>query len=431
MADYTNGDIRSAYLDPRVAKTRRQKFLKFIKLSLSIGVLLVFAFLLIFRIYKKLYYTPERVSSIAYLHNESIHSAQIDGSLTVSPGAKNQWYSFVNYLFGPSVVLNFKYTFDNNDPNNFNLGVHGDLMSAGQLFAPFEILSKENKLFFRVGALQQGSFNGIQSYLQKWILVTPNMVNSISQEPFLKNLDEHKLADFSEGLVRNYPINATSELHSGELDNQEMFRYSVSLDNVKLKQYIDGLFNNPDITNAVDRVKFKEGEIWVGKNDFYIHRIVLSFDVDKESSADLDMSAKLTMDLSKFNEPISYDFPDSYYELDKLFSNDSPEEKYAKVRDEQRHWNISAISDAISTYYSDGGPNIDWPTKKTCIGSAKYCFDLGSVDIYPYYLQTIPIDIGKDASDTGYYIYKDSEGIKISIEGETEKDINSLIKLNN
>ena len=112
------------------------------------------------------------------------------------------------------------------------------------------------------------------------------------------------------------------------------------------------------------------------------------------------------------------------------------------LRDSRRRADLGKIVDAVYSYsISHNGrlPDTDgvdtqsmFPKKATCIGSGPTCFDLAQSGSYsspekvvPDYLPSMPKDVrGGSSEDTGYKIYKNSDGqIVASAKGELTSEI--------
>lgn len=115
----------------------------------------------------------------------------------------------------------------------------------------------------------------------------------------------------------------------------------------------------------------------------------------------------------------------------------NPARQFAKARDTQRTTDLYAILSAIYQYnseHSGGLPTLgatQFPTTRTCIGSAAGCFNLaGAGDgqgntIVPTYMAQMPQDPKTGSqSNTGYFVYVDTNGrLVASASGEVTPNI--------
>lgn len=204
--------------------------------------------------------------------------------------------------------------------------------------------------------------------------------------------------------------------------------------------------------NPSDFIKDFTFSMWVDKSKYYARKSLIMFTVKAPESyrdnsisigiSPVDFNSEMTvvavLKLSDFGVAEEIELPDSAVTpedfMAKIMKGSIAESQFQKARDTQKRADLYSITNAIYQFAAEHDgilPNTtdaQFPQNSTCIGTAKNCFNLGVAGyqnkdtIIPTYISIIPIDpVSGTTENTGYYIFKDSNGrIEASAVGEIE-----------
>lgn len=198
-------------------------------------------------------------------------------------------------------------------------------------------------------------------YADTWIKID----NDIAKSTFDSAIDgasplenQANRDEMKEVFMRNWPI-ILVELKTTEadkIDGQEMYHYSFSLDETKLRALINEV---PDLIDASDirSTDGKEqvikalagttGELWVGKEDYLPHRVTVAIPIDVDiESMGMRGKTSVSVALHNFNDVSPISAPEKSTNLDKLLKGPQ-----SKSRDAKRISDLGQLQLASELYF--------------------------------------------------------------------------------
>ncbi len=240
------------------------------------------------------------------------------------------------------IHFSFKGLSDIADPNNLKASSLISFSMGGYLSAEFELRVVNNTLYAALKkAPNLGTFPlpipSISQYTNKWFSFPFKSINGqMAGTPFpyetvsppmgplgIKFTDEQK-----EHLAKMFQdahlITTIAKLTPETVGGEPSYHFSFDLDRDAIRPYlqslkeyistIDGSELMASQLSAVDLVKFDEaitklkdfkGEIWIGRNDKLIHKIVISFGILPDLSKDEQVKVNMSAIFSDYNKPVS------------------------------------------------------------------------------------------------------------------------------
>ena len=79
-------------------------------------------------------------------------------------------------------------------------------------------------------------------------------------------------------------------------------------------------FDATSFSKQLDSIKDFKGEIWIGKNDKLIHKIVISFGIQPDLTKDEQVKTNIALILSNYNQLVSVVVPEESTPFQTLIS---------------------------------------------------------------------------------------------------------------
>jgi len=196
----------------------------------------------------------------------------------------------------------------------------------------------ENGTSANLAEIVQGNKVYVQNTKGQWYVLNKSELEGFTGNPFsgINGLDPSALL----GLLQDTQITD----HGDEMLNGESLRHiTVSLDKAGFKKILDSdlqlgnLFGQQNIDTLLNNTKLFASslDLWIDETNFYVHRTELKFKVDEDISsvsqsltpvvtfplpAGVITSFDSTLDLSKFNDPVTITPPAGAIPIDNPIS---------------------------------------------------------------------------------------------------------------
>lgn len=366
---------------PTETKAKRE----FLKKHSKAVIIMCFALLLLaggaFAAYKFVPLSPEKMLQQAAVNMDDVHSFDFSGRITADITANSQILDLQAYLqdvlnlnsdnrvAGTSTSLqfaiDFKGTIDGKDEDHPKAELNFDV-TAGIFTVGMKMRVLDEILYMRVDNIPKIS-EEITKYGNAWIKIDPKAVSEEyglglklnSVEPELTEGQKNQIKEITK---RSRLYNSVTRLENDSIDGMAMYRYSVVIDKAGLKNYLQeinkvnksaGGLDSMDL-RAIDKMQFKNVEIWIGKSDRLVHR--LSMDIAQAASTDSipSGSVHLLMNFSNYNNIGKIEAPTQFHNIQDVIK-DVTKIQGARSRDALRASHIYQIMTALELYYEDNG----------------------------------------------------------------------------
>lgn len=299
--------------------------------------------------YVKIYLAPEKVFARSIAKMSEVKSFGYDGNLGVSIKGNvlndNSSISALGSLFKLSVAtysLEYSGAFDvsnsesNSDPKT---KIHMNLKSGDQsvlVMDSVNVDASESYVYIQdiadLGAL------GITSpslFLGRWIHLNINEIaKSFGVESASGSDETQKAAKYDTAkqiLAEENPIVIQDNLKSEEIDSEQTYHYSFSIDKQKLTnlstRMIELIDSNPltdtqkqNFDRFISSLQFYGGEVWIGKKDMYLRRVKLSVNM-KEDNSSFDVTLGNDLTLTGFNQDQNITKPHEYVDIMDVYND--------------------------------------------------------------------------------------------------------------
>lgn len=306
------------------------------KTLVIVGVVVALVAAAGFGFYQFVYLSPERVLDRAIGKMESIKSVAFAGKVSFN---MEQQGSSASPFAVNSITVEFDGKADLADKETPKTDTDLDIRASGIGLAKGSLRSIGQVFYFNVtdisgletilGAGGQGVFSSVTN---KWVEVDPEKLAEMSKAAGssafqVPSFDPNKMTML---LRQNNPFKIKEKLEGEQLDGQTMFHYSYEIDKANYKKFMIEyvkLFSEggklegaaeEELAKSVDEMEVKDGEIWIGTGDNFIHKVVMGFSSKSESGTTgigLELTAK------DYNQPVSIDAPGGAVPLEQFILN--------------------------------------------------------------------------------------------------------------
>lgn len=280
--------------------------------------------------------------------------------------------------------------FDARDASStkFSLDLNASLQTGElTLSRELKLLGTADALYFKLGEIPQ--FNELSGSPVEWLKLDLNKLNDYTaQTGITKDELSKKQAELMASTERNYQNNkflvADKKVRRENLNGEPVFHLSLKFDEEKFKTFLSVLLDDfrvlnekelknggTDLAGSYNKIKeaaskfleyyeVKQIELWVGRKDHYIHKILFVSNAPSLAGSNLE-------------------------KLNPLYS------ARALSRDAKRMADIRMLASALELYYNDHG---GYPEGKDGV----------PVDLASKYISSVPIaPEPADGNCTGYY----------------------------
>jgi hypothetical protein len=162
-------------------------------------------------------------------------------------------------------------------------------------------------------------------------LLGSNISDKLTADQIQHIYDMTRSASFIKTVKRFSPETVGGELSyhfSFDLDRDGITAYLQSL-----KSYINTIgsndsalsaFDPTSLNKALDQVKNFSGEVWIGRNDKLLHKIMLNFGVQPDATKDEQVQISVVGIFSNWNQPVTIVAPDNSVPFETLMSSLTP-----------------------------------------------------------------------------------------------------------
>ena len=308
----------------------------FIKNKAGIIVLVILVIIVAiggFYAYNNIYFAPEKVLERTLAKMREVTSFGIDGKIIQS-----------NALTA-NITGSVDYKDKDNPKSEFSLDIQNGPTSF--LSGKVRVLDHNSYIYLdNIDGLEtdlsSGDSQGFLSFLTgNWIKIDEGELQSYGYDGTAiesTTFDPNKVVSLFEG---NNPIRITSQMPTEQIDGQDMFKYSFDLDKEKLKMFLTEFqkfiygensdsVTEASIEDAVNKMELAGGQIWIGKSDYYLHKIAFMLTIAGESES---TSYDIDLEMKDINSDVNIEVPEGARTvksiLSELLASPTPEPNQA------------------------------------------------------------------------------------------------------
>lgn len=202
-----------------------------------------------------------------------------------------------------------------------------------------------------------GSFEP-DKFLGTWIKITrktfENFAPAVSEESESLPQDEQRIR----AAYNEHPFLVLKDKSREKIGTKAVFRYVYEIDKEELKKYYQNVMEGREnealerLYQVLDKMQFKEGEVWVGSKDHFIYKFRTALSYKDEEAA---VTLTLNLDLGNYNEPGEITAPSSYKNAEQVWQEvmaQSLTSARSKSNDAQRIADIRQLQVALELYYN-------------------------------------------------------------------------------
>ncbi len=315
--------------------TPKRKFSKSVIISLVILLFIGIAS----AVYGYFYYylAPERITSESVKKMQTVKTYDYSGSVLMkisgnlfSGSEVPPEFSAMSLFIPREFRLSFTGSVDSADENNTKTETTVNVDINSEEVAEAQIMAIGKLSYFK---LNKFSLFPLEGYLNKWLFIDAKELS----EQYGLDYEDEQFAELSEedqntiytSFTNNNPVEISERLEGEEIDGNDTFHYQYKVNKDALKTFFAEIspilqeypqsqdIDVSELNNIMDGLEFHDGEVWIGKKDYYIYRVTGGF---KTSIPDSEASIEIAIDISlkNFNQTKNIVAPADYMTFDDL-----------------------------------------------------------------------------------------------------------------
>lgn len=312
-------------------------------ISILVGILLVAGGVVA---YKFLYMPPEKVVAQMIDKMSDVRSIGFDGIFTLEKmSPANVLGSTVNLngslsgldpstLYGDvsSLTLGFNGASDYSDLENPK-GTLNLAIKANSISDPVDIdtIMVDRAFYFKVNNIPKILLFDLSVFADKWIsidykatygkYVSKNLNSELEKELKEKNkLTDDEIQQLKKLITDSGVISIKEKMSEEMINGIDMYHYKFAIDKEKLIQVAEEQMKILSKRESTEKEKelrrksfenmlLREGEIWIGKKDFYLHKIMYEIQSTMTRLGEDPIKMNFVVSLKDHNKPVSVTAP--------------------------------------------------------------------------------------------------------------------------
>jgi len=294
---------------------------------------------------------------------------------TTSPTAKQKL----------NLSIDFSGASDTNDLANpkFQLALKfkGDMQESGSFSLDADLRFLEKNFYFKISNLPNIQIADLSPFSDKWIKLSGeelknspllNQSSGQSQNAALKEskpLTTAQIQRLEQFITKHQFIKVTKKLADETLAGVPTKHFRFVFDKQAYKDFAKELSDNSDykldktqldkMNESLDSLNSADGEMWIGKKDAMLYKIVLNFNLAETSSSKASGKITFTMSFSNYNQPVTVTAPSPVLPFEEVLNqllggaSSALDSASAKSRDALRLADVRQIMTALELSYND------------------------------------------------------------------------------
>lgn len=357
--------------------------------------------------------SPQKMVAKMFGNFSKIKSAEFSGSVTANiEGEGLNTDMPAGGTGGPAtkqklnLSIDFSGASDTGDRANpqfqLTLKSQGDLEKNGSFSLDASLRAVEKNLYFKISNLPNIGIADLSPFSDKWIKLSDeeltnspllNQATGQSQNTPLKEnkpLTAAQIHTLEQLMIKHQFIKITKKLADETLAGVPTKHFQFVFDKQAYKDLAKELSDNPDykldkaqigkLDDGLDSLNSADGEMWIGKKDAMLYKIVLNFNFAETSVTKASGKITFILSFSNYNQPVTITAPAPAMPIQDVLNqllggaknaadagnvSSAPDEKIS--RDQQRYNDATNLSHALEGYYND---NYQYPA--TLADAKKY-----------------------------------------------------------
>jgi len=226
----------------------------------------------------------------------------------------------------------------NNPKAMFRVDVSTD-MSPEPLGLEIRVIDKVN--YLKLSNIPNlGFFSLPLSFLEnKWIKVDSKIMKYVlkgleeqsEEEQKEQELTPEEIEQIKEIVARKKIFRITEKLASEKIDGKKTYHYRFIIDKEELGQLfteIGKVAKNKiltetelqEIQDLLQAIRMPEGEIWIGKKDLLLYKILLNLDIKETEKTKVEGNVNTSIQFKNYNKPVQIEVPASAKTIEEIIA---------------------------------------------------------------------------------------------------------------
>ncbi len=285
-------------------------------------------------VYQTIYLSPEKVVERSLDKMQDLKTFGYDGSISLTYASDKAGENLLPLFSANTFSFNFKGALDVKDGENAAVDLTFDVKSGSAPFGKAQFRSFGKVMYLYINDLSgletifgpggEGFFDDIT---KTWIKLDSEELEKLSnREGETPEIDPE---EFTKLLEENNPLKVAEGLPSEKINDQEMYHYGFSVDKDKLKTFLKkyqelagdngelGPTAEENLNKSVDKMEFKGGEVWIGKQDKYFHKVVFGI-TSKSDDGSTTFGVDFIFTMKDHGKAVSIEEPSDFMTSDEF-----------------------------------------------------------------------------------------------------------------
>lgn len=219
-------------------------------------------------------------------------------------------------------------TYDLNNPKgSFSFNINTDALTGLASSFGLEIRVVDGIYYIKTNNLPDLKLLDLSIFKQQWIKIEGR---ALGEQPALNTyetqLSSEQIIKIKEAVQKSRILRITKRLPEENIDGVNTYHYKFTTDKekfIKLIAEINIIIEGKtltekelsDIGKSFELIEFPEGEIWIGKKDFFPRKILINSVLEETGESFI-----MTLFLKNFNQAVRIDVPYPVKTLDEIMS---------------------------------------------------------------------------------------------------------------
>jgi hypothetical protein len=208
----------------------------------------------------------------------------------------------------------------------FSFDINSDLLGeAMQIGLEFRFINQ--KAYIQIRNMEEFlGFLGLASLNNQWVEIGTDTLEDTADIELSTEVNFSEIED----IFNDRPefIKITEKLPTEEIDTVKTYHYAYEIDKDLIVEFIKELSSegSTDIdlsTEDFDDIQSINGEIWIGKKDYYPYKLTLNVTGNDDGQMESSDELNFTLFMKNFNDPVQIDIPSNTKTLEEVLNEAS------------------------------------------------------------------------------------------------------------
>lgn len=282
---------------------------------------------------------PETVIKRMMDASESVKSVEFQGAVDFEISGNSNNNSAFDLLGDQGkFTMNFNGLSNNKDASNTKGSLYFDINAAGSTLLALEMRQINKILYFNLINAPILEILGLNSSTNQWIKIDTKALESqpgfesLDKNLAMQDLSSEQIEKIDKILQKSKILKIIEKLPSEKIEGIDTYHYKFPFDKDELKNLLMDatvVVNDKPLTeketkemeDAFENIKFIEGEIWIGKKDLLLYKIILNLKMEEADPSfgtiGVQMIAKILF--KNYNKPVQIEVPSPTKNFEEIF----------------------------------------------------------------------------------------------------------------